>query len=234
MKNKSIMVVAGEISGDTHAARLINQIHQRDPDIKVFGIGGDMMANEGVELFYHTREMAVLGFTEVIARYSFFKRGLNEMVAVAKKRQPAGILLVDYPGFNLRLAKILKKAGFKVVFYISPQVWAWNTGRIPKMAKSLDRLLAIFPFEPELFRESGLKADFVGHPLVERIDNFLENHTNTTNTDSKQIALLPGSRIHEIKRILPVIWKAAGIIEKTMPDVNFVIAAASKEIKGMI
>lgn len=229
------MVIAGEISGDAHAARLIRQIKEQRPDVEFFGIGGTEMQNEGVEIRYHTDQMAVLGLTEVLLRYFFFKRVFREMLSLAEQRKPDAILLVDYPGFNLRFAAKAHALGHKIIYYICPQVWAWNTGRIPEMAKSIDRLLAIFPFEQKVFAGSGLKVDFVGHPLTNKIpDSVNSREAENLNNSPLNIAALPGSRIHEVKRILPSIWRAAGIIQKAYPEAVFTIAAPSPEIEKVI
>jgi lipid-A-disaccharide synthase len=149
---KSLLVIAGEDSGDMHAADVIRALKERCPDVTVWGIGGDKLRAEGMELLHHTREMDVLGIVEVLKRYPFFKRTFNEVLAEADRRKPDAALLVDYPGFNLRLARELKKRGIKVLYYVCPQVWAWNRGRIPKMAEIIDRLMVIFPFEVDVFK----------------------------------------------------------------------------------
>ena len=169
---KSLLVIAGEDSGDMHAADVIHALKQTRADITVWGIGGEKLRAEGMELLHDTREMDVMGFVEVFKRYPFFKRTFDEVLAEADKRKPEAALLVDYPGFNLRLARELKKRGIKVLYYVCPQVWAWNRGRIPKMAKIIDRLMVIFPFEVEVFKDVDLKVDFVGHPMVDELREF--------------------------------------------------------------
>jgi lipid-A-disaccharide synthase len=207
-----------------HAADVIRELNATRSDLAIWGIGGDRLQAEGVELLRHTREMDVLGIAEVVKRYPFFKRTLNQILAEADRRRPDAALLVDYPGFNLRLARELKKRGIKVLYYICPQVWAWNRGRIPKMAEIIDRLMVIFPFETEVFKGVGLKVDFVGHPMVDELREFLKKPTEPLPWNgSKKIALLPGSRRQEITYILPPLLKAAVRLEASCPDISFLI-----------
>ena len=159
--NHSVLVIAGEVSGDQRAAEVVRAVHARRPDVQFWGIGGPEMRAAGVETLHDIREMAVMGLVEVLRRYGFFRRVFHEMLDAAKARRPDAVLLVDYPGFNLRFATHMKRRGIKVIYYICPQVWAWHRSRIPKMARIVDRLLAIFPFEPQVFADTNLKVDFV-------------------------------------------------------------------------
>jgi lipid-A-disaccharide synthase len=232
---QSILVVAGEVSGDLHAAKAVAAIKARSPETVFWGIGGDLLKAEGVELLQHTDRMGVMGIVEVLKQYRFFKGVLKQVLAEVDRRKPDAALLVDYPGFNLRLAAELKKRGVKVFYYISPKVWAWNKKRIPKMAQVIDRLMVIFPFEVELFKETGLKVDFVGNPLVEQIDEFLETEPLELPWQSgRRIALLPGSRKQEIQRILPTILSAAKKLEEQFPDVSFMIASPNARIENLV
>ncbi|MFH0880844.1 MAG: lipid-A-disaccharide synthase, partial [Lentisphaerota bacterium] len=217
--------------GDMHAARLVREMKARDPEIRFWGIGGDELRAEGVEILHDVREMAVLGIVEVLRRYSFFKRVFNEMLAYAEERHPDLVLLVDYPGFNLRFAEQARKMNLKVAYYICPQVWAWHRSRIGKMARIVDRLLVIFPFEVEVFRGTGLKTDFVGHPLVEATHEALSAPAQELPWQGEpRVALLPGSRRQEVERILPSMWQAAGVLEKKNPSMSFIVAAPGEEI----
>ncbi|MDF7801028.1 lipid-A-disaccharide synthase [Pontiellaceae bacterium B1224] len=232
---KSILVVAGEISGDLHAAGVVREFKKKSPETDFWGIGGDHLAAEGVELLQHTDRMGVMGIIEVLKQYSFFKAVLKQICEEVDRRKPDAALLVDYPGFNLRLAAELKKRGVKVYYYISPKVWAWNKKRIPKMAKIIDRLMVIFPFEVDLFKGSGLQVDFVGNPLVEQIDAFLETDWEELPWQSDRlVALLPGSRKQEIERILPTILSAARLLEGRFPDASFIIASPNDRIKKLV
>jgi len=229
------MIIAGEISGDMHAAALVRALRRRRSDIKCFGIGGENLRSAGMEIHYDVRDMAVLGLTEVLLRFRFFNRVFNAMLALARQRRPDAILLVDYPGFNLRFAARAHALGFKVLYYICPQVWAWNRGRIPQMARVVDRLLAIFPFEADVFKGSGLRVDFVGHPLVaQAAAACAAPPADLPWQGEPRIALLPGSRYHEVKRILPVMWAAAAHVQRQFPGAAFIIAAPSEEVAGWV
>lgn len=232
---KSILVVAGEVSGDLHASKVVQAIENRSSEITFWGIGGDHLKDEGVELLQHTDEMSVMGFVEVLKHYRFFKRVFRQVLAEVDARKPDAALLVDYPGFNLRLAAELKKRGVKVYYYISPKVWAWNKKRIPKMATIIDRLMVIFPFEVDIFKGTGLKVDFVGNPLVAQVDEILSDDEISLPWQSlHRIALLPGSRKQEIERILPTMLAAAKKMEAQFPDLSFMIASPNARIEKMV
>ena len=222
---KSLLVVAGEHSGDMHAADVIRELKTRDPDFSVWGIGGDKLRAEGMEILRDVREMDVMGFIEVLKRYSFFKNVFAEVLAEVDRRKPDAALLVDYPGFNLRLAAELKKRGVKVLYYVCPQVWAWKKDRIPKMAETIDRLMVIFPFEVEVFKEVDLNVEFVGHPMVDELREFRVKESKPLPWgEGGKVALLPGSREQEIHRILPSLLDTALRIEQGRPDIDFLIA----------
>jgi len=225
-----VMIVAGELSGDLHGARLIRDLHAVRPDVQLFGIGGDAMREEGVRIEVDAHEMAVLGFFEVLKRYFFFRRVFARMVKLLKAERPDALLLVDYPGFNLRLAKRAHALGIPVLYYISPQVWAWHKSRIPAMARILDLLMVIFPFEVEVFEGTGLKTVFVGHPLVESVKRTLAKppHELDWPDGEKHVAILPGSRRQEIDRILPVMLDTASELHRRDPSTSFLIAAANE------
>jgi lipid-A-disaccharide synthase len=182
------------------------------------------------------RDMAVLGFFEVLKRYFFFRRVFGQMVSLLRSEKPAALLLVDYPGFNLRLAAKAHALGIPVLYYISPQVWAWHKGRIPKMAQILDLLMVIFPFEVEVFKGSGLKTVFVGHPLVDSVKATLAKPSPELPwpAGAKRVGILPGSRRQEIERILPPMLDAAKELRRRDPATAFLIPAASEEIRALI
>jgi lipid-A-disaccharide synthase len=214
-----------------HAADVICALKEKRPDVTVWGIGGEKLRAEGMELLHDTREMDVLGIAEVLKRYPFFKRTFNEVLAEAGKRKPDAALLVDYPGFNLRLARELKKRGIKVLYYVCPQVWAWNRGRIPKMAEIIDRLMVIFTFEVEVFKDVDLKVDFVGHPMVDELREFRAKEPEPLPWNGrKKIALLPGSRKQEIIYILPRLLAAAKLMEDSRPDISFLIPVPERRL----
>ena len=230
-----LLIVAGEVSGDMHAARLVEAIQRQNPAVECFGIGGDALRATGMEILYDARDMAVMGFTEVVRRLGFFRKAFGDLLAAARKRRPDAVILVDYPGFNLRFAARAHALGLRVIYYICPQVWAWNRRRIPHMARIVDRLIAIFPFEPQVFAGTSLKVDFVGHPLVDEIAAALrEPEASLPWQGTPRIALLPGSRRQEIEHILPALLDAAALIQRHQPNASFIIPAPSTEIGNTV
>ncbi len=229
--SKSVLVIAGEISGDMHAARVVEAVRSRQPDVRFWGIGGDELEKAGMEVLYHVRDMAVMGLTEVLQRYFFFRKVFHRMQALARERRPDAVWLVDYPGFNLPFARKMNRLGIKVLYYVCPQVWAWRRSRIRRMARDVDRLLVIFPFEVEVFSGTGLRVDFVGHPLVEETRHVWNGmEADLPWPGEERVALLPGSRVQEVERILPVMLEAARRLERMRKDMGFLIAAPSSKI----
>lgn len=227
----SILIIAGEQSGDMHGAKVVRAVLARNPDVKFFGVGGDRMREAGVEILQDAKDMAVLGLVEVLKRYGFFREVFHRILDAAKTRRPDAVLLIDYPGFNLRFAERAHGLGLKVVYYVCPQVWAWHRSRIGKMAKIVDRLLVIFPFEVDVFAGTGLRTDFVGHPLVEATRKVREAADEPLPwTGSPRVALLPGSRRQELERILPSLLGAAARAAEKFPTACFLLAAASDEM----
>ena len=233
---KRVMVIAGEMSGDQHAARLVRDLKAMRSDVEFFGIGGDSLRREGVRTVVDARDMAVVGFFEVLARFPFFRRVFRKMKDLLAAEKPDALLLVDYPGFNLRLAAEAHALGIPVLYYVSPQVWAWHRSRIPKMAKILDLLMVIFPFEVDVFRGTGLKTVFVGHPLVESVKRTLAAPTPALPwpAGEKRVAILPGSRQQEIERVLPPMLDAARELRQRDSAMAFLIPAASADIAARI
>jgi lipid-A-disaccharide synthase len=225
--SKRVCIIAGEVSGDLHAAALVRALAAKDPDLTFFGTGGDQMRAAGVENLYDVEQLAVMGISEVLRRYPFFRRMFNHLCRELDSRKPDILVLVDYPGFNLRFAQQAHRRGIKTVFYISPQVWAWKKSRIPKMAACLDHLITIFPFEARYYEGTSLPVTFAGNPLVDELQQDPNVTSPATTTDTPTIALLPGSRVHEIRRLLPVMLKACERVAAERPDVRFVIASAS-------
>ncbi len=232
---RTLLIVAGEVSGDMHAALLLEAIRRRDPSVQAFGIGGDRLRAAGMEILFDVKDTAVMGFCDVVRRLGFFRRVFKELLNLARERRPDAVLLVDYPGFNLRFAAASHAAGLKVIYYICPQVWAWNRRRIPRMAAVLDRLIAILPFEPEVFAGTRLRVDYAGHPLVDEIHEALAGAPSPLPWSGEpRIALLPGSRTQEIERLLPALCEAAVLIERQRPTASFLIAAPSAEQGNLI
>ncbi|MEP6955285.1 MAG: lipid-A-disaccharide synthase [Chthoniobacterales bacterium] len=223
---KRIYFVAGEASGDTHGAALMTALREEQAAVQLLGRGGPRMRQLAGPEFTDWSEMSsVLGLWEVLKQYSYFRRQFQAVLAQIAAQQPDAVVLIDYPGFNLRLARALraKLPRLKIIYYISPQVWAWNRRRIPQMARYLDLMLCIFPFEAELYNESGLRTIFVGHPMVEHL---AARRTNEPR-DPDLIGLFPGSRMRELRKILPVMLRSARLISQSRPGTRFEIAAAS-------
>ncbi|MDD3441206.1 MAG: lipid-A-disaccharide synthase [Kiritimatiellae bacterium] len=233
---KKLMIVAGEVSGDQHAARLVRDLRAARGDVEITGIGGEALRREGVHTLYDVRDMAVVGFLEVVSRLAFFRRVFRQMTERLESDRPDALLLVDYPGFNLRLAAKARALGIPVLYYVSPQVWAWHKSRIPKMARILDLLMVIFPFEVDVFKGTGLKTVFVGHPLVESVKRTLARPSPELPwpAGERRIGLLPGSRRQEIQRVLPAMLAAARELRRRDPATAFLIPAASAEIREQI
>lgn len=211
-RNKSIFISAGETSGDTHAAEMIHALKQISVEfnLTISGLGGEKLEAEGVNLLYRTNDLAAIGYIEVIKKLSFFKQVLKDCLDFVKQNDPAAVILVDYPGFNLRFAEELRKFyDKKIIYYISPQLWAWHKNRVYKIKKFVDKILVVFPFETEFYGRYGVKAEYVGHPLVSRVKNYLQQHSASVEKGSisgeKVITVLPGSRKDEIKHHLPII-----------------------------
>ncbi|HEV2840353.1 MAG TPA: lipid-A-disaccharide synthase [Chthoniobacterales bacterium] len=224
----TIYLVAGEASGDEHGAALMRALRTLAPDLVFAGRGGPKMkAIVGDAFINWSDTAAVVGLWEVVKRYGYFReqfqRALDEIAAI----KPDAVVLIDYPGFNLRLARALRKKlpPLKIIYYISPQVWAWNRGRIGQMARYLDLMLCIFPFEAELYNKSGLRTVFVGHPMIENLALRTGDERNPN-----VIGLFPGSRVREVRKIFPIMLEAAREIAGERPEIHFEVAAASEPL----
>jgi len=223
---KTIYFVAGEVSADNHGAALMRSLRELDSDLQFVGRGGPHMQEiAGKRLKNWIGDSAVLGLWEVIRKYGYFRQQFRKTLNEIEESKPDRVVLIDYPGFNLRLARALRtqSAQRKIIYYISPQVWAWNRGRIKKMARFLDLVLCIFPFEAELYNESGLRAVFVGHPVIER----LETERIYTKRDPDLIGLFPGSRLREVRKIFPLLLEAANLLKRRKPSLRFEVGASS-------
>ena len=228
---RTVLLIAGEVSGDLRAAELVRALRARAPGVRFIGIGGDELEAAGMEVLFHVRDMAVMGLVEVLRRYGFFRRVFRKMVELARDARPDLVVLVDYPGFNIRFARAMKRLGIPCVYYICPQVWAWHRSRIPELARLVRRILAIFPFEPEVFKGTGLRVEYVGHPLVEAARRARAAVDDPLPwSGAPPVALLPGSRQQEVRRILPVMIEAAERLRERHPSASFLVAAHSEEI----
>lgn len=230
-KANSVVIVAGEESGDLHAAKLIQQLKSTHPDIKISGIGGKHMSDAGAELIADLASYGVTGATEVLRYFKIIKNAFNAIQAHLKNNPPDLLILVDYPGFNLRLAKYAKeKLNLKIIYYISPQIWAWKAKRIHLIKKCVDHMAVILPFEKDIYQQAGVPVDFVGHPLVEKMTDKasaeLCREQLQLPKDKRIIALLPGSRTNEIIRHMPILRDTAQLLQQSDPNVHFVIPIA--------
>jgi len=237
MKKKTIMIIAGEASGDLHAAHLVKELKSINPHLEIFGIGGKKMKEAGVDVIYDIVELAVVGFIEVLKHLRVFKKVLEKLLILLDARKPDAVILVDYPGFNLRFAKYVKEKNIPVIYYISPQLWAWGKGRIQEIKKYVTKMVVIFGFEEGLYREVGVKVNFVGHPFLDIVKPGWKKEETIKhlhlNHHSTKIALLPGSRAKEIERHLPSMLKACKKIKTQLPDVEFILCRR-KELNNSI
>jgi len=212
---QELLVVAGEASGDAHAAAMIRELGRRAPALHTVGVGGDLMEAAGAELLYHYRGLAVVGVTEVLAHLGDIRRAMNGLLEAVAARPIAGVVLVDYPDFNMTLARRLRRRHpeMPIVYYISPQVWAWRPGRVHRLARLVDRMLVILPFEEKLYADAGVAVDFVGHPLLDARpnDESREEFASRLGLDATLpwLGMLPGSRPREVERLLGPMLGAA-------------------------
>ena len=227
-----LMIVAGEASGDKHAAHLVEALRELRSDwqFEIFGSGGEEMRTAGVETLIDVRELAIMGALEVASALPKFLRVFRALRAEAKQRKPAAVILVDFPEFNLRLAKKLKRDGHRVFYYISPQVWAWRSYRVKQIKRDVERMLVILPFEQAFYEQRGVQVDYVGHPLLDSVKVTSSRsefcRQNQLDETKNLIALLPGSRRKEVSYILPPMLEAARECYKIHPDWQFVIPLA--------
>lgn len=225
-----ILVVAGEASGDTHAAELVAALQALRPELTFFGMGGTRLAARGVELLFDAREVSVMGITEVLPRIPRILRIMKGLADAAAERKPDCAILVDIPDFNLRLAKKLKAQGIPVAYYVSPMIWAWRRGRVRTIQRLVDRMLCILPFEEDFYREAGVPARYVGSPVLEQMPAAASarefRQRLGLSLDAPTLALLPGSRMGEIRRILPTLVGAAKQLSQERPGLQVVVPVA--------
>jgi lipid-A-disaccharide synthase len=227
--SNTIYFVAGEASGDNHGAGLMRSLRELDDHLNFIGRGGPQMRMIAGEQFKNwIDDAAVLGLWEVIKKYGYFRKQFRETLNEIDESKADAVVLIDYPGFNLRLARALRRRSTKrkIIYYISPQVWAWNRGRIKKMARFVDLMLCIFPFEAELYNKSGLRTEFVGHPMVER----LRARKIDIERDPNLIGLFPGSRCREVRKIFPILIETVGELRNQRANLHFEVAAASEAL----
>lgn len=228
-----ILIIAGEESGDLHASNLCKSLLQLNPEIQIVGLGGERMQDVGVKLLHNLVEKAVVGFWEPIKQLGFFRNLMNELEHFVALEKPDAIILVDYPGFNLRFAARIKKYQIPIIYYISPQVWAWGKSRIKKIVELIDKMIVIFPFEKDIYTPFGLAVDFVGHPLLDviKIDKKRDEICKKYGLEvsSPIITLLPGSRKQEIIYLLPIMLSAGKMIQQKINNTQFVLLLVREE-----
>ncbi|HDL19344.1 MAG TPA: lipid-A-disaccharide synthase [Bacteroidetes bacterium] len=225
---KNVFIIAGETSGDLHGSGLVRELRNIDCQIKIWGIGGEKMRAAGMETEYDISQMAFLGFSEVIRHLPFIWQVLHHIKRLLREQRPDLVILIDYPGFNLRIAAFVHHLGLKVLYYISPQVWAWGKNRVKKIARFVDRMAVIFKFEEDFYRNHNVPVTFVGHPLLDSLqirptkNEFYEKYHLTAG--APVMALLPGSRIQEIHRLLPDMVEIAGQFKWKVPEIRLCVS----------
>ena len=230
MKLKKILLVAGEVSGDLHGAHLMEAIHRIDPEVQFFGMGGKALEEKGMKLLYHSHSLSVVGITEVLLKLGSILKVLRGLKNFLDRERPDLIILIDFPDFNLRLAKIAHRRGIPVLYYISPQVWAWRPKRVNLIARWVKKMVVLFPFEVPIYEAAGVDVEWVGHPLLDMVKPTLSKEVafQRFGLDPKCriIGLLPGSRMHEVKRLLPPLLASAHLLQREIPDLQFIIPLA--------
>ena len=225
-----ILISAGEASGDIHAAAVTAAIKKIDSSAEVFGMGGDALRNAGGEVLFDIKDHGVMGFVEVLKKLPDLFKLRDDFEKVMDERKPDCLITVDYPGFNMKLAKLAHDKGIPVVSYIAPSAWAWHKSRAKKVAKIVDKVACIFPFEYDVYKEAGAPVEFVGHPLVDIVKPKMSQEEAMAfagkEEGKKLILLMPGSRLMEIEKMLPTLLGAAKLIKKQLPEVSFVMPRA--------
>ncbi|MGM9519697.1 MAG: lipid-A-disaccharide synthase [Phascolarctobacterium sp.] len=225
-----ILISAGEASGDIHAAAVTAALKRIDSTTEVFGMGGDELRAAGGEVLFDIKEHGVMGFVEVIKKLPDLFKLRSDFARVMDERKPDCLVVVDYPGFNMKLAKVAHDKGIPVVSYIAPSAWAWNKGRAKNVAKIVDKVACIFPFEYDVYKEAGAPVEFVGHPLLDIVHPAMERAEAEAwvgkESDRPLVLLMPGSRLMEIEKMLPILLEGAKLLKKQMPQVQFAMPRA--------
>lgn len=226
MTPQTLFFIAGEASGDTHTAHVVHELKKMNPAIRCCGLGGRHMRDAGVEIFFELTKLAAVGLTDVLIKYHKFHKVFHDALARVREIKPDAVILTDFPGFNLRFAREVKKLGIPVIYYISPQVWAWKKDRIHSIPKIVDKMLVILPFEKDIYIDPSMEVEFVGHPLIHQVKASADKDTlkkEFSLSAETVISLLPGSRKAEVAKILPVMAQTACEIKKRIPVAQFVI-----------
>lgn len=226
-----LMIVTGEASGDLHGAHLVRALHEQQPGLEICGVGGRYLQAEGIRLLSSSDELAVVGVSEVLKKLKTVLRVYKKLTRYLREQRPDLLILVDYPEFNLRLARVAHKLGIPIVYYISPQVWAWRSNRVNLIRRLVTKMIVIFPFEQAFYTSHGVAVEWVGHPLIESVyssqtkEEFCQQHE--LKPAAPIVGLLPGSRESEVERLLPVMLEAAQRIQAQLPEAQFVLPLAS-------
>lgn len=229
-KADDLLIVAGEASGDLHGARLLSALRDRVPTLRCYGMGGDELDAAGMERIADAAEISVVGITEILRILGRARAIFDDLLAAVDARGTRFAVLIDFPEFNLRLAKQLARRGVRVVYYISPQVWAWRKGRVKTIAKTIERMLVLFPFEVDFFRDHGVNAVHVGHPLVDEVPEVpqaWDRVASSTSPEPARVVLLPGSRSSEVRALLPTMLQAVAQLASDRPVTVRLIQAAT-------
>jgi len=228
---KNVLIIAGEASGDLHGAGLIRELKKINPDIEYSGVGGAKLKEEGINLLFSIEKLAFMGFYEVIKNIGLIKELKKKLIYHLNQCKPDLVILIDYPGFNLRFAKEVKKRKIPILYYISPQVLAWGKKRVNTIKKLVDRMVVFFPFEEKLYKEAGVEVNFIGHPLLDLVKPTLSKEDFRNELQIKEneilIGLLPGSRWQEIEKILPAMIRSGLILKKRLENLQVAIGLAS-------
>ncbi|MDI6725917.1 MAG: lipid-A-disaccharide synthase [Smithellaceae bacterium] len=235
---KTVMIMAGEASGDNHGANLVLELKRLDPEIHLIGLGGDRMREAGVRMILDAADIAVVGVTEAVFKLGRLWKAMRQVRRTIRDNRPDLLILIDFPDFNLHAASYAKKLGVRVLYYISPQIWAWRGGRIKKIRKTVDRMAVILPFEEDIYRAANVDATFVGHPLLDDVKTRYSpgearKHFHLTEGITT-IALLPGSREKEVARHLPDLLRAGELISAKLPAVQFILPLADTIDEGLV
>jgi lipid-A-disaccharide synthase len=227
---KNILLITGETSGDLHGGKLIQALLKKDPELKIYAIGGNAIRSAGGELIFDIQSLGVVGLFEVITHLHVIRKAFHAVLETMKTKSIHQVVLVDYPDFNLRIAKEAKRSGIPVTYYISPQIWAWRGGRIHLIRRLIDQMLVILPFEEKIYREANIPVEFVGHPLLEEIQPSYPKESLIQkfclNPSLPIFGICPGSRKSELNRLLPTMLEASRIIKREVPSAQFILPIA--------
>jgi lipid-A-disaccharide synthase len=231
---KCIMIIAGEASGDRHAAKLAQAIKSRAPEAFLFGVGGRAMHRAGVRRIVDAESLSVVGITEVVAKLPTIYRAMGTVKKALRSMKPDLLILIDFPDFNFHAAAVAKKLDVPVLYYISPQIWAWRQNRVKKIKRLVDHMAVILPFEAAFYHDHHVPVTFVGHPLLDSIESLADVPVSTTHGNKPVVGLLPGSREKEVTTLLPVMLEAAKLIRRSLPSASFLVSCSESIRPDMV